>query len=146
MSDNWGLMTLSVTFNCYFIIRIQWNKLELRDARDVTTTKEMFDNICDHIRLATNGGNLKSMITVFPQRIPGRDDFRLWNGKRMISVASAISNHIFVRLSAQLISFAGYLQPDGSVIGDPSKVQFTRVSISLFYCNVNLLLVSFKYP
>lgn len=49
------------------------------------------------------------MITVFPQRIPGRDDFRVWN--------------------SQLISFAGYLQPDGSVIGDPIRVPFTRVRI-----------------
>jgi len=39
--------------------RIQWNKLELQDARHVKSTKEMFDAICKHLLLATNGGNLK---------------------------------------------------------------------------------------
>ena len=39
--------------------RIQWNKLELQDARHVTNTSQMFDTLCNHIRLATNGGNLK---------------------------------------------------------------------------------------
>jgi nitric oxide synthase oxygenase domain/subunit len=51
------------------------------------------------------------MITVFPQRIRGRDDYRVWN--------------------SQLVSFAGYLQPDGSIIGDPGRVQFTRVCLYL---------------
>ncbi|GBM83063.1 Nitric oxide synthase, partial [Araneus ventricosus] len=48
-----------------------------------------------------------STITLFPPRIPGREDFRVWN--------------------PQLINFAGYLQPDGSIIGDPGRLQFTRV-------------------
>lgn len=52
--------------------------------------------------------NLRSCITVFPPRVDGRDDFRLWN--------------------PQLISYAGYLQQDGSVIGDPARVVLTRVS------------------
>ncbi len=53
---------------------------------------------------------IRSCITVFAARVSGRDDFRLWN--------------------SQFISYAGYLQPDGSVIGDPARVSLTRVSVS----------------
>lgn len=44
---------------------------------------------------------------MFQQRTDGRHDFRVWN--------------------AQLISYAGYKQPDGSVVGDPMNVEFTEV-------------------
>ncbi|CAL1275646.1 unnamed protein product [Larinioides sclopetarius] len=87
--------------------RIQWNKLHVQDYRHVTSTKDMFEAICKHLEYATNGGNIRSTITLFPPRIPGREDFRVWN--------------------PQLINFAGYLQPDGSIIGDPGRLQFTRV-------------------
>ncbi|XP_054717467.1 nitric oxide synthase, inducible-like [Uloborus diversus] len=87
--------------------RIQWNKLEVQDCRNVQSTREMYEALCKHLQYATNNGNIRSMITVFPQSVPGREDFRLWN--------------------PQLINFAGYVQPDGSVVGDPGRVQFTRV-------------------
>ncbi|XP_022249354.1 nitric oxide synthase, inducible-like [Limulus polyphemus] len=87
--------------------RIQWKNLEVQDARHVQTTQEMFEALCRHLEHATNGGNLRSMITIFPPRINGREDFCLWN--------------------PQLLSYAGYLQPDGSVVGDSGRVQFTRV-------------------
>ena len=91
--------------------RIQWNKLHLNDFRHIKSTKEMFDAVCHHITHATNNGNLRSTITLFPQRVPFREDFRLWNG--------------------QLISFAGYLQEDGSVLGDPINVEFTKICLKL---------------
>ncbi|XP_076335461.1 nitric oxide synthase, inducible-like isoform X2 [Tachypleus tridentatus] len=87
--------------------RIQWKNLEVQDARRVQTTREMFEALCRHLEYGTNGGYLRSMITIFPQRINDREDFRLWN--------------------PQLISYAGYLQPDGNVTGDPGRVHFTRV-------------------
>ena len=49
----------------------------------------------------------RSAITIFPQRAPGRGDFRIWN--------------------TQLIRYAGYRQPDGSVLGDPANVDITEV-------------------
>lgn len=87
--------------------RIQWNKLILQDARNIKSTKEMFEKLCQHLVLGTNGGNLRSVITIFPQRILGREDYRIWN--------------------PQLLSFAGYLQADGNVVGDPGRVKFTRI-------------------
>lgn len=45
---------------------------------------------------------------MFPQRAPGRGDFRIWN--------------------SQLVRYAGYRQQDGSVRGDPANVEITEVS------------------
>lgn len=54
----------------------------------------------------------RSAITIFPQRTDGRHDYRIWN--------------------AQLISYAGYKQSDGKIIGDPMNVEFTEVSFHGF--------------
>ena len=91
--------------------RIQWKKLKVYDARHVTTPKEMFDCILEHVRYATNGGNLRSTITIFPPRAAGRGDFRIWN--------------------SQLFKYAGYKQTDGSVIGDPGSVELTEIAQKL---------------
>ncbi|XP_031623820.1 nitric oxide synthase [Contarinia nasturtii] len=91
--------------------RIQWSKLQVFDCRLVTTTSGMFEAICNHIKYATNKGNLRSAITIFPQRTDGRHDYRIWN--------------------AQLISYAGYRMPDGKVVGDPQNVEFTEVCTKL---------------
>ncbi|XP_042218772.1 nitric oxide synthase-like protein isoform X3 [Homarus americanus] len=87
--------------------RIQWSKLQVFDARYVTTASGMFEALCNHIKYGTNKGNLRSAITVFPQRTDGKHDFRVWN--------------------PQLLSYAGYKQEDGSIIGDPINVEFTEV-------------------
>ncbi|NXW68045.1 NOS2 protein, partial [Hirundo rustica] len=91
--------------------RIQWSNLQVFDARDCKTAKEMFEHICHHIQYATNNGNIRSAITVFPQRTDGQHDFRVWN--------------------SQLIRYAGYPMPDGSVLGDPATVEFTQLCIDL---------------
>ncbi|XP_012912025.1 nitric oxide synthase, brain isoform X1 [Mustela putorius furo] len=89
--------------------RIQWSKLQVFDARDCTTAHGMFNYICNHIKYATNKGNLRSAITIFPQRTDGKHDFRVWN--------------------SQLIRYAGYKQPDGSILGDPANVEFTEICV-----------------
>nr|CAD7592454.1 unnamed protein product [Timema genevievae] len=91
--------------------RIQWNKLHLFDCRHVTTCQEMFDALCTHIQFSTNNGNIRSAITVFPPRSSSRSDFRVWN--------------------PQLLSYAGYKNADGSIIGDPINVEFTEVCTKL---------------
>ena len=55
----------------------------------------------------------RSAITIFPQRTDGQHDFRVWN--------------------ALLIRYAGYEQPDGSVIGDPASVEFTKVNMEALF-------------
>uniref|UniRef100_A0A8C6ZR31 nitric-oxide synthase (NADPH) n=1 Tax=Nothoprocta perdicaria TaxID=30464 RepID=A0A8C6ZR31_NOTPE len=69
----------------------------------------MFNYICNHIKYATNKGNLRSAITIFPQRTDSKHDFRIWN--------------------AQLIRYAGYKQPDGTVLGDPANAELTEICI-----------------
>ncbi|XP_058453237.1 nitric oxide synthase [Malaya genurostris] len=91
--------------------RIQWSKLQVFDCRYVTTTSGMFEAICNHIKYATNKGNLRSAITIFPQRTDGKHDYRIWN--------------------AQLIAYAGYKGQDGKIVGDPINVEFTDFCIKL---------------
>ncbi|XP_036858206.2 nitric oxide synthase, inducible isoform X2 [Manis javanica] len=91
--------------------RIQWSNLQVFDARSCSTAQEMFEHICRHLRYATNSGNIRSAITVFPQRSDGKHDFRVWN--------------------AQLIRYAGYQMPDGTIRGDPASVEFTQLCIDL---------------
>uniref|UniRef100_A0A674D386 Nitric oxide synthase n=1 Tax=Salmo trutta TaxID=8032 RepID=A0A674D386_SALTR len=91
--------------------RIQWSNLQLFDARKCKTTQDMFQFLCEHLQFATNGGNLRSAITVFPQRKEDGHDFRVWN--------------------SQLLKYAGYQMPDGSIQGDPSSVEFTKICIQL---------------
>lgn len=55
-------------------------------------------NICNFYR---------SAITVFPQRTDGKHDYKVWN--------------------QQLIGYAGYKNPDGTITGDPISVEFTEV-------------------
>ncbi|TSK49640.1 Nitric oxide synthase, inducible [Bagarius yarrelli] len=91
--------------------RIQWSNLQVFDARKCRTPKEMFQFLCSHIKYATNGGNLRSAITIFPQRTDGEHDFRVWNG--------------------QLFKYAGYQMEDGKIIGDPVNVELTEICVQL---------------
>uniref|UniRef100_A0A8D0TNB5 Nitric oxide synthase n=1 Tax=Sus scrofa TaxID=9823 RepID=A0A8D0TNB5_PIG len=66
--------------------RIQWSNLQVFDARSCSTAQEMFEHICRHLRYATNNGNIRSAITVFPQRSDGKHDFRVWNAQLCIDL------------------------------------------------------------
>ncbi|KAJ8300595.1 hypothetical protein KUTeg_022114 [Tegillarca granosa] len=87
--------------------RIQWNNLQVFDARNAKTCSDMFDAICRHISYCTNKGKIRSGITVFPHMTGKDEDFRIWN--------------------SQLIRYAGYQQSDGTILGDPISVEFTEV-------------------
>ncbi|XP_018604029.2 nitric oxide synthase 2b, inducible [Scleropages formosus] len=91
--------------------RIQWANLHVFDARKCRTTRDMFRFLCGHMRFATNGGNLRSAITIFPQRLDRKRDFRVWN--------------------SQLVRYAGYRMPDGSIRGDPANVEFAELCAQL---------------
>ncbi|XP_062409058.1 nitric oxide synthase, inducible-like [Sardina pilchardus] len=91
--------------------RIQWSNLQVFDGRRCSTTKDMFHYLCEHLRYASNGGNVRSAITIFPQRTDGKHDFRVWN--------------------TQLIKYAGYQMPDGTIRGDPASLDFTEICIRL---------------
>ncbi|XP_063359614.1 nitric oxide synthase-like protein isoform X1 [Cydia amplana] len=118
-TGTYQLTTTELVFGCKLawrnasrcIGRIQWSKLQVFDCRQVTTTSGMFEALCNHIKYSTNKGNIRSAITVFPQRTDGQHDYRIWN--------------------SQLISYAGYKQPDGTVLGDPMHCEFTELCLKL---------------
>jgi nitric-oxide synthase len=83
-----------------------WHELDVRDRRDLESEEEMVQAILDHISAATNGGELRSTITVF--RPDGR---RIWN--------------------PQFCRYAGYRQEDGSILGDPMQLAFTEALLAM---------------
>ncbi len=94
------------------IARIQWNNMVVRDCRHVTEPDEMFRELEEHLRLATNGGNIQITMSVFRPKLPKeRWGPRVWN--------------------SQLIRYAAYPQPDGSVLGDRANLDLTAAIIKL---------------
>lgn len=49
--------------------RLFWDKLEVRDLRDIKTEDDFVDSIADHIEHATNDGKIKPLISVFSNDI-----------------------------------------------------------------------------
>jgi nitric-oxide synthase len=91
--------------------RLHWEGLQIRDRRHLQTAQEIFDELVEHVRLSTNSGKIKPLITVFAPREPGQPGLRIWN--------------------PQLIRYAGYRQPDGSVVGDPLNADLTDAIVAL---------------
>lgn len=87
--------------------RHYWTSLHLLDLRKVTTFEEVCKSICQYLETATNHGHILPWIVAFAPQQPGHGPMRIWN--------------------EQLIRYAGYRQPDGSVIGDPRNVELTEV-------------------
>ena len=85
--------------------RWSWRSLVVLDARDRTSADQVAEACWEHLRRSTNGGALRSVITVLPPQAP--------------------DGGIRIR-NPQLIRYAGYRQPDGSVIGDPLHVELTE--------------------
>ncbi|MEL7035862.1 MAG: nitric oxide synthase oxygenase [Cyanobacteria bacterium J06592_8] len=91
--------------NC--IGRIGWKSLTVRDLRHLTDPKDIFAAIVEHIEAATNQGKIRPTISIFAPQKPGEEGIRIWN--------------------PQFIRYAGYPQPDGTVIGDPAQIELTKV-------------------
>src|SRR5262249_6255449 len=91
--------------------RLYWQGLSVRDFRHVTTEGEMFQALFEHIELATNGGNLRAVITLFPPAPPTGPGPRVW--------------------SPQFFGYAGYRLANGSVLGDPANLELTGVAVAL---------------
>jgi nitric-oxide synthase, bacterial len=87
--------------------RARWQSLVVRDARTVHTADRVAAELAAHLRFATNHGRIRSTITVFPQDGPDGARVRVAN--------------------EQLIRYAGYRGPDGSVLGDPRYAAFTEL-------------------
>ena len=85
--------------------RLHWKSLHSFDRRDLQHIDDVADALLQHLRFATNGGRIRSAISVFS------NEFRI--------------------LNPQLIRYAGFLQEDGRVLGDPLMLNFTRRVMTL---------------
>jgi nitric-oxide synthase len=86
--------------------RLFWQGLMVLDRRHLTDETAMFQALVEHVELATNGGRIRSVASIFAPAPPGGTGPRLWN--------------------PQLLRYAGYRNHDGSVTGDPANVGLTE--------------------
>lgn len=91
--------------------RLYWQSLRVRDLRVVRDADRVAAQCVRHLQLATNGGRIRPMISVFAPNAPGSPGPRIWN--------------------EQLIRYAGYRQSDGTVLGDPRYADFTDLACAL---------------
>lgn len=92
--------------------RISWKNLIVRDFRHVSDANSIYDECVQHLRTATNGGNIEIVLTVFRPLQPGeRWGPRLWN--------------------SQLVRYACHEMPDGSLKGDRANLDLTRAILKL---------------
>ena len=91
--------------------RLFWKSLKVRDRRQLSSPASVFEDLMEHLDFATNGGKIRSTISVYSTGSECNSSLRIWN--------------------KQLIRYAGYPLPDGSILGDPDSVEFTRYCQSL---------------
>lgn len=92
--------------------RLYWKSLKVIDLRRATSASQVVEAVVNHLNWATNQGDIRSVITVFPpEDAEGKAPLRFWN--------------------PQLIRYAGYLRPDGSILGDPAQLELTRRCMAL---------------
>jgi len=95
--------------------RLYWRSLLVLDRRSARTPQEIYTGLVRHLEIAggtdaragrhARGGVIRPVISVYAPATPGRPYARVWN--------------------EQLIRYAGYREPDGSVVGDPAQEEFT---------------------
>lgn len=91
--------------------RLFWKTLKVRDRRALTSEAEVFADAISHLKSATQGGKIRSTISVYATADEGNPGFRI--------------------LNKQLVRFAGYALPNGEILGDPDSLSFTSYCISL---------------
>lgn len=89
--------------------RLFYNSLEALDKRNLQTEEEIFNGLIEHLKVATNGGKIKSVLSVFANIINNQEVY-IWNGK--------------------LIRYAGY-ENGSEIIGDPEEVEFTKACMEI---------------
>ena len=97
--------------NARCIGRLWWKSLEVVDCRHVDDPAAVAAHALSHMEEVWNGGRIRSRVTVFAPARPG-------------FTPTTIE-------SPQIIQYAGYLQPDGTVIGDRQNLELTRRIVSL---------------
>jgi nitric-oxide synthase len=91
--------------------RLYWRSLRVRDRRSIRDPASVAVDAIAHLHQATNKGKIRPTITIFAPDTRARPGPRIWN--------------------EQLIRYAGYRQPDGTVLGDPQYADFTELALRL---------------
>jgi nitric-oxide synthase len=91
--------------------RSPWRTLRIRDRRQTSASEEVAAETFAHLRETTNGGKIRSMITVFAPGVPGRPVPQIVN--------------------SQILRYAGYASPASEVIGDPQNIALTELAARL---------------
>lgn len=97
--------------NARCIGRLFWPSLKVCDLRHISEPSEVLQALLEHLESATNGGKIQPLITIFAPATSDGPAVRIWNH--------------------QLLGYAGYEQPDGSILGDPKNLAFTREALAL---------------
>ena len=85
--------------------RLHWRSVIVHDRRMCFRAEEMIEQLWVHLKVTFNGGRIKPMVSVFPEKSElGR--MRIWN--------------------EQVCSYAGYVSTGGEILGDPKNVTLTR--------------------
>ncbi|MCQ4088056.1 nitric oxide synthase oxygenase [Saccharibacillus sp. JS10] len=87
--------------------RLPWDSLHVIDRRQASSEQEVADALIEHIEYATNKGRIRPTITIFRPQHGESKGVQIWN--------------------EQLIRYAGYIQEDGTTIGDPVSQEFTMI-------------------
>ena len=87
--------------------RLHWRSLDVVDCRNVVEPDEIASSVFDHLAAAFNGGEIRSVITIFA---PVKND-----------VLPAYIE------SRQAIQYAGWSSPGLRTIGDPLNIEVTRI-------------------
>ena len=97
--------------NARCIGRLFWPSLKVRDLRHISDPDAIHAALLEHLDLATNGGKIQPLATIF---------------------APADSQGPVVRIhNHQLLGYAAHEQPDGTILGDPKNLATTRAAKQL---------------
>ncbi|MFI9388191.1 nitric oxide synthase oxygenase [Kutzneria sp. NPDC052558] len=85
---------------------VPWRRLKVRDLRGLRNSAAVAAECVQHLRLSTNGGQIRPLVTVFAPDTPSTPGPCIWN--------------------EQLVRYAGYRDATGRVVGDPRYADFTE--------------------
>lgn len=91
--------------------RLFWESLEVADCRHIEKPAAIAARMQDHLKEAYSDGRIKSMISIFA---PVKDD---------VLPCTIESN--------QMTQYAGYVNEDGTVVGDRQNIEVTRIVQSM---------------
>ena len=89
--------------------RLYWRSLKVRDLREVSAPADVAAECVEHLRVATNKGKIRPLISVFAPAEPGLP-------------APSILNE-------QIVRYAAYRGSDGGVLGDARNLALTELAV-----------------